>query len=142
VVPDGNAARGPHHAVPNDPAGGLRRAGRVARKAPIIWPFRWKLLKDELHSRSERKGLPSGRLDAWPKAEPAESFWSRLSLSTADENAADPEKRVPWQLPPTGSARGTIVRTEYLLNSFLSVVVESDREANVSGDFKVRFHFR
>jgi TamB, inner membrane protein subunit of TAM complex len=80
--------------------------------------------------------------DAWPKAEPAESFWSRLSLSTADEDAPDPEKRVPWQLPPTGSARGTIVRTEYLLNSFLSVVVESDREANVSGDLKVRFHFR
>jgi hypothetical protein len=80
--------------------------------------------------------------DAWPKAEPAESFWSRLSLSTADENAPDAEKRVPWQLPPTGSARGTIVRTEYLLNSFLSVVVESDREANVSGDFKVRLHFR
>jgi hypothetical protein len=80
--------------------------------------------------------------DAWPKAEPAESFWSRLSLSTADENAPDPEKRVPWQLPPTGSARGTIVRTEYLLNSFLSVVAESDREANVSGDLKVRFHFR
>jgi len=80
--------------------------------------------------------------DAWPKAEPAESFWSRLSLSTKDEDAPDPEKRVPWQLPPTGSARGTIVRTEYLLNSFLSVVVESDREANVSGDLKVRFHFR
>jgi autotransporter translocation and assembly factor TamB len=80
--------------------------------------------------------------DAWPKAEPAENLWSRLSLSTADESALDAEKRVPWQLPPTGSARGTIVRTEYLLNSFLSVVVESDREANVSGDLKVRFHFR
>lgn len=80
--------------------------------------------------------------DAWPKAEPSEGFWSRLSLSTASENAPDAEKRVPWQLPPTASARGTIVRTEYLLNSFLSVVVESDREANVSGDLKVRFHFR
>lgn len=80
--------------------------------------------------------------DSWPKAEPRESFWSRLSLSTASEDTPDPGKRVPWQLPPTASARGTIVRTEYLLNSFLSVVVESDREANVSGDLKVRFHFR
>ena len=44
--------------------------------------------------------------------------------------------------PPAASARGTIVRTEYLLNSLLSVIVESDREANVSGDLKVRFHFR
>ena len=80
--------------------------------------------------------------DTWPKSEPKEGFWSRLSLSTASEDAPDADKRVPWQLPPTASARGTIVRTEYLLNSFLSVVVESDREANVSGDFKVRFHFR
>lgn len=80
--------------------------------------------------------------DSWPRAEPREGFWDRLSLSVANEENPDPEKRAPWQLPPTASARGTIVRTEYLLNAFLSVVVESDRQANVSGDLKIRFHFR
>jgi hypothetical protein len=81
--------------------------------------------------------------DSWPRADPQESgFWQRFNLSMTTEDAPDPDKRLPWNLPPTGSARGTIVRTEYLLNSFLSVVVESDRQANVSGDFKVRLHFR
>src|SRR5581483_5762102 len=80
--------------------------------------------------------------DERPSADPKDGFWQRLDLGVTSEDAPDPTKRLPWELPPTSSARGTILRTEYLLSPLFSVVVESDREANVSGDLKVRFHFR
>jgi len=48
----------------------------------------------------------------------------------------------PWELPTRGTARGTAVRTEYLLNEYFSIVAESDREANLSGDLKLRIRFR
>jgi hypothetical protein len=52
--------------------------------------------------------------DAWPKAEPSESFWSRLSLGAASEDRPDPRSASPGSCPDPASARGTIVRTEYL----------------------------
>jgi len=80
--------------------------------------------------------------DSRPRAEPKDGFWQKLDLGVASEDAPDPTKRAPWELPPTASARGTIVRTEYPLNRLFSVVVESDREANLSGDLKLRLLFR
>jgi hypothetical protein len=80
--------------------------------------------------------------DERPSADPKDGFWEKLDLSLTSEDAPDPTKRLPWELPPTASARGTILRTEYLLSPLFSVVVESDREANVSGDLKIRLHFR
>jgi hypothetical protein len=96
---------------------------------------------------SEALGMVAGKVfagitDDRPKAEPKDGFWQRLDLGVTSEDAPDSSKRLPWELPPTTSARGTILRTEYLLSSLFSVVVESDREANVSGDLKIRFHFR
>jgi hypothetical protein len=84
----------------------------------------------------------AGVTDDRPKAEPKDGFWQRLDLGVTSEDAPDPARRAPWELPPTASARGTILRTEYILSSLFSVVVESDREANVSGDLKIRLHFR
>jgi hypothetical protein len=80
--------------------------------------------------------------DERPRADPEDGIWEKLGLGLESEDAPDPTKRLPWQLPPTASARGTILRTEYFLSPLFSVVVESDREANVSGDLKVRLHFR
>lgn len=80
--------------------------------------------------------------DGRPRAKPREGVWQKLDLTVASEDAPDAAKRAPWDLPPTASARGTILRTEYVLSPLLSVVMESDREANVSGDIKIRLHFR
>jgi hypothetical protein len=82
--------------------------------------------------------------DDWPSAERTPGFFSgltgqfNLGLVMEEESS----RLAPWELPPAGSARGTVVRTEYLINSWLSVTAESDRGANVSGDLKLRLKFR
>ncbi len=79
--------------------------------------------------------------DAWPDPEAEETFWSRTKIDLA--TATSVERPVPpWELPTRGTSRGTMVRTEYLLSEYFSIVAESDREANLSGDLKLRLRFR
>ncbi|MDP6957469.1 MAG: translocation/assembly module TamB domain-containing protein, partial [Planctomycetota bacterium] len=79
--------------------------------------------------------------DDWPEADPEESLLGRLKLSIVDEETLS-HRISPWELPPIGTVQGTRVKTEYLLNSFLSVIAETDEDGNVSGDLKVRWNFR
>jgi autotransporter translocation and assembly factor TamB len=78
--------------------------------------------------------------DAWPTPDYEESLFDRLGFRIYEQGAERPVP--PWELPTRGTSRGTTVRSEYLLNEFLSVVAESDREANLSGDLKLRLRFR
>jgi hypothetical protein len=79
--------------------------------------------------------------DAWPQAEPEVGLLERLSLDAVDpENPV--ERRLPWELTPIGTARGTIVRTEYVLNRFISIVAEAGSEGDVGGNLKLRVSFR
>lgn len=78
--------------------------------------------------------------DAWPDPEAEEGFFTRLAIDVASGAAERPVP--PWELPTRGTARGTMVRTEYLLNEYLSIVGESDREANLTGDLKLRLRFK
>jgi hypothetical protein len=79
--------------------------------------------------------------DAWPDAEAEEGFWSKVAIDLAGSSTVE-RPVAPWELPTRGTSRGTMVRTEYLLNEFFSIVGESDREANLSGDLKLRIRFR
>jgi hypothetical protein len=78
--------------------------------------------------------------DAWPTPDYEESLFDRLGFRIYEQGAERPVP--PWERPTRGTSRGTTVRSEYLLNEFLSVVAESDREANLSGDLKLRLRFR
>jgi hypothetical protein len=79
--------------------------------------------------------------DAWPDPEGQEGFFDRLAIDVVGGSSV--ERPVPpWELPTRGTSRGTMVRTEYLLNEWLSIVGESDREANLSGDLKLRLRFK
>jgi len=78
--------------------------------------------------------------DSWPDAEAQEGFLDRLAIDVVGNTVERPVP--PWELPTRGTARGTMVRTEYLLNEWLSIVGESDREANISGDLKLRLRFK
>ena len=79
--------------------------------------------------------------DAWPSPESEVAFWKGIAIDFAT-GSATARPVPPWELPTRGTARGTMVRTEYLLNDYLSIVAESDREANLSGDLKLRLRFR
>lgn len=77
----------------------------------------------------------------WPQARPSENVLSRLKPTVLNETGEDPVRR-PWELPSGRTARGMVVRTEYLWSPHFSVVGEADREANVGGDIKLRLRFR
>ncbi|MGH6690795.1 MAG: translocation/assembly module TamB domain-containing protein, partial [Gammaproteobacteria bacterium] len=78
--------------------------------------------------------------DARPRAEPRESFFDRLNPEIHSPEEKSGERRVPWALP-AGTSRGTVVRTEYFISDYFSVIAETDREANVGGDVKLRLRF-
>ncbi len=75
-----------------------------------------------------------------PIAERKEGFFGRIK-PTVVPGEVPGQRRVPWELPPAGTLRGTAIRTEYVYNSFLSVVAETNRAGDVAGDLKVRFRF-
>ena len=77
----------------------------------------------------------------WPTAEPKDGLFSRLKPTILSDEGDDP-RRAPWELPSGRTARGMVVRTEYLWTPYFSVVGEADREANVGGDIKLRLRFR
>lgn len=85
-------------------------------------------------------GVVQEYVDAWPSPDPGQSLLDRFRLSVVEEES-DP-RRLPWELPSATTARGTVLRTEYVLSPYFSIVGESDRKGNVSGDLKVRFTFR
>ncbi|MBI4566752.1 MAG: translocation/assembly module TamB domain-containing protein [Planctomycetes bacterium] len=77
----------------------------------------------------------------WPDPEAEEGLFDRVQVGVV-EPASGGRPAAPWELPARGSSRGTLVRTEYLMNSYLSIVVETDRETNLGGDLKLRLRFR
>ncbi len=78
--------------------------------------------------------------DERPVAERQEGFFQRLKPAVVAGEAPG-QRRVPWELPPAGTVRGTALRTEYVYNSFLSVVAETNRAGDVAGDLKLRLRF-
>jgi hypothetical protein len=78
---------------------------------------------------------------ARPSAEPKETLLERLNPEILTPAERPGERRSPWTLPAAGTSRGTVVRTEYFVNRYVSVVAETDREANVGGDVKLRLRF-
>ena len=77
----------------------------------------------------------------WPRAVPSEGLLSRLKPTVLSDEGDEAPRR-PWDLPSGRTARGMVVRTEYLWTPYFSVVGEADREANVGGDIKLRLRFR
>lgn len=77
--------------------------------------------------------------DDAPAADRKEGILQKFNLVVVPEEA--PGQRRPWELPVAGTARGTVLRTEYVYNAYLSILGESDREGNVSGDVKLRIRF-
>lgn len=75
--------------------------------------------------------------DDWPKAEPEEGFFDRLRFGLSQDRPASPSVG-----SAAGTPRGVTVRTEYFLTPAFSIVAETDRESNVSGDVKFRLRFR
>jgi hypothetical protein len=76
--------------------------------------------------------------DAWPSADRKEGFFDRFRPNVV---ANDPARRMPWELPPQGMLRSTALRTEYVINSYISVIAETNREGDVAGDLKLRIRF-
>jgi len=75
----------------------------------------------------------------WPDADSKESFLDRLRPSVIPGEST--QRRVPWELPPTGTVRSTSLRTEYVYNSYFSIIAETNREGDVGGDLKFRIRF-
>jgi hypothetical protein len=78
-------------------------------------------------------------LSARPRADRDEGLLERLQPTIVPD--ADEATRKPGERPPAGTGRGFLVRTEYSLNRYLSIVVETDREGDVGGDLKIRLRF-
>src|SRR6185295_3302090 len=78
--------------------------------------------------------------DSWPSADRKEGFLDRIKPRVIPGDTSL-QRRVPWELPPSGTLRTTSLRTEYVYNSFFSIVAETNREGDVGGDLKLRIRF-
>jgi hypothetical protein len=78
--------------------------------------------------------------DNWPSADRKESFLDKFRPTVVPGETSQ-QRRVPWQLPPSGTLRSTSLRTEYVYNSFFSIVAETNREGDVAGDLRLRIRF-
>lgn len=78
--------------------------------------------------------------DAWPSADRKEGFLDRFRPTVVASDTSL-QRRVPWELPPAGTLRSTSLRTEYVYNSYFSIVAETNREGDVGGDLKLRIRF-
>jgi hypothetical protein len=76
----------------------------------------------------------------WPSADRKEGFLDKFR-PTVVPGETTLQRRVPWELPPAGTMRSTSLRTEYVYNSFFSIVAETNREGDVAGDLKLRIRF-
>lgn len=78
--------------------------------------------------------------EGWPSADRRESFFDKFRPSVIPGETSQ-QRHVPWELPPAGNLRSTSLRTEYLYNSFFSIVAETNSEGDVGGDLKLRIRF-
>lgn len=76
----------------------------------------------------------------WPSADRKEGFFDRFRPTVVPGDTSL-QRRVPWELPPAGTLRSTSLRTEYVYNSYFSIVGETNREGDVAGDLKLRIRF-
>jgi len=77
--------------------------------------------------------------DNWPDADRKETFFSRFRPQVIPGETN--ERRVPWELPPSGTLKSTSLRTEYVYNAYFSIIGETNREGDVGGDLKLRIRF-
>jgi len=77
--------------------------------------------------------------DNWPDADRKETFFSRIRPQVIPGETN--ERRVPWELPPSGTLKSTSLRTEYVYNKYFSIIGETNREGDVGGDLKLRIRF-
>jgi hypothetical protein len=76
----------------------------------------------------------------WPSADRKEGFFDKFR-PTVVPGETTLQRRVPWELPPAGTMRSTSLRTEYVYNSYFSVIAETNREGDMAGDLKLRIRF-
>ena len=76
----------------------------------------------------------------WPSADRREGFFDRFRPTVVQGDTSQ-QRRVPWELPPSGTLRSTSLRTEYVYNAYFSIVAETNREGDVAGDLKLRIRF-
>ncbi len=77
--------------------------------------------------------------DDWPTADRKEGILDRFRPQVVAPY--DQTRRKPWELPPQGTLRSTALRTEYVLNTYFSIIAETNREGDVGGDLKLRIRF-
>ncbi|MBV8878442.1 MAG: translocation/assembly module TamB domain-containing protein [Planctomycetaceae bacterium] len=78
--------------------------------------------------------------DDWPSADRKEGFLDKIR-PTVIPGESSQQRRVPWELPPTGTLRSTSLRTEYVYNYYFSIIAETNREGDVGGDLKLKIRF-
>jgi hypothetical protein len=78
--------------------------------------------------------------DDWPSADRKEGFFDKIR-PTVIPGETSQQRRVPWELPPTGTLRSTSLRTEYVYNHYFSIIAETNREGDVGGDLKLKIRF-
>lgn len=78
--------------------------------------------------------------DNWPSADRREGFFDRIRPQVVPGESSQ-VKRMPWELPPTANMQSTSLRTEYVYNSYFSIIGETNREGDVAGDLKLRIRF-
>lgn len=77
--------------------------------------------------------------DEWPSADREEGFFSKFRPTVIPGDTS--QVRPPWELPPTANMRSTSLRTEYVYNSYFSIIADTNREGDVGGDVKLRIRF-
>ncbi|HEV3029602.1 MAG TPA: translocation/assembly module TamB domain-containing protein, partial [Planctomycetota bacterium] len=78
--------------------------------------------------------------DDWPSADRQEGFLDKIRPTVIPVDSAL-QRRLPWELPPTGTLKSTSLRTEYVYNKYISIIAETSREGDVGGDLKVKIRF-
>jgi len=78
--------------------------------------------------------------DDWPNADRKEGFLDKIRPSVIPGDSSQ-TRRVPWELPPTGTLKSTSLRTEYVYNYYFSIIAETNREGDVGGDLKLKIRF-
>jgi len=78
--------------------------------------------------------------DDWPNADRKEGLLDKFRPTVIPGDSSQ-QRRVPWELPPTGTLKSTSLRTEYVYNSYFSIIGETNREGDVGGDLKLRIRF-
>ncbi|HLY72473.1 MAG TPA: translocation/assembly module TamB domain-containing protein, partial [Planctomycetota bacterium] len=78
--------------------------------------------------------------DDWPSADRKEGFLDKIRPTVIPVDSSL-QRRLPWELPPTGTLKSTSLRTEYVYNKYVSIIAETSREGDVGGDLKLKIRF-